>query len=31
MALFDNVLSEKAGFLDEYFEDFSKFIKKTFN
>lgn len=31
MALFDNVLSEKASFLDEYFEDFSKFIKKTFN
>lgn len=31
MALFDNALSEKASFLDEYFEDFSKFIKKTFN
>lgn len=31
MALFDKVLSEKASFLDEYFEDFSKFIKKTFN
>ena len=31
MALFDKVLSEKASFLDEYFEDLSKFIKKTFN
>lgn len=31
MALFDKALSEKASFLDEYFEDFSKFIKKTFN
>ena len=31
MTLFDNVLSEKANLLDEYFEDFSKFIKKTFN
>ena len=31
MALFDNALSEKASFLDEYFEDFYKFIKKTFN
>ena len=31
MTLFDKFLSEKAGFLEEYLEDFSKFIKKTFN
>ena len=31
MTLFDSVLSEKASFLDEYLEDFSEFIKKTFN
>ena len=29
MALFDKALSEKASFLDEYFEDFSKSVSYT--